>query len=155
MVTEDAMIVAIILSFAGLGFLCWLVFNLAVHALPLVAGVTAGLFAYHTGAGPIGAIAIGACAAITTLVIGQFVFAVIRSPLLKTLVAAGFALPAAVAGYHLVLGLSAVGTPSQIWRHVFAMIGAVMVGSTAWARFIAHPFERPGRRAVESVQPQS
>jgi hypothetical protein len=36
-VTEDAMTIAIILSVAGLGFLCWLAFNLAVHALPFFA----------------------------------------------------------------------------------------------------------------------
>jgi hypothetical protein len=34
LVTEDAMIIAIMLSVAGLGFLCWLAFNLAVYALP-------------------------------------------------------------------------------------------------------------------------
>jgi hypothetical protein len=28
------MIIAIMLSVAGLGFLCWLAFNLAVYALP-------------------------------------------------------------------------------------------------------------------------
>jgi hypothetical protein len=36
-VTEDAMIIAIMLSVAGLGFLCWLAFNLAVYALPFFA----------------------------------------------------------------------------------------------------------------------
>jgi hypothetical protein len=46
--TEDAMIIAIMLSIAGLGFLCWLAFNLAVYALPFFGGTAAGLFAYHT-----------------------------------------------------------------------------------------------------------
>jgi hypothetical protein len=36
-VTEDAMIIAIMLSVAGLGFLCWLAFTLAVYALPFFA----------------------------------------------------------------------------------------------------------------------
>jgi hypothetical protein len=76
-VTEDAMTIAIILSVAGLGFLCWLAFNLAVQALPFFAGVTAGLFAYHTGAGPFGTITIGLIAGAATLVIGQLIFAVI------------------------------------------------------------------------------
>ena len=44
------MIIAIMLSVAGLGFLCWLAFNLAVYALPFFAAVAGGLFAYHTGA---------------------------------------------------------------------------------------------------------
>src|SRR3984893_1004665 len=57
-VTEDAMTIAIMLSVAGLGFLLWLAFNLAVYALPFFAAVAGGLFAYHTGAGPIGGAAI-------------------------------------------------------------------------------------------------
>jgi hypothetical protein len=151
-VTEDAMTIAIILSVAGLGFLCWLAFNLAVHALPFFAGVAAGLFAYHTGAGPIGTIALGLIAGAATLVIGQFIFATIRSPLPRALMTAAFALPAAVAGYHLVLGLSAIGMASDPWRHVFAVIGAIMVGSTAWARLVAHPFEKPERAAGSGLQ---
>ena len=35
-------IIGIVLSFIGLSYLCWLVFALAVNALPLFAGVTAG-----------------------------------------------------------------------------------------------------------------
>jgi hypothetical protein len=46
-VMEDAMIIAIMLSVAGVGFLCWLAFNLAVYALPFFAAVAGGLFAYH------------------------------------------------------------------------------------------------------------
>jgi hypothetical protein len=152
-VTEDAMTIAIILSVAGLGFLCWLAFNLAVHALPFFAGVAAGLLAYHTGAGPIGTIALGLIAGAATLVIGQFIFATIRLPLLRTLMTALFALPAALAGYHLALGLTAIGMASDTWRYVFAVIGAIVVGSTAWARFIAHPFEKP-ERAAGSRPPQ-
>ena len=127
------MIIAIMLSLSGLGFLSWLVFNLAVHALPFVAGVAAGLFAYHTGAGPIGGASIGMVAGAVTLVAGQFAFARSRSTILRTMIAAAFALPAAVTGYHLVLGLSTIGMPSDTWRHVFAMIGAAVVGSTVGA----------------------
>jgi hypothetical protein len=38
----------------GVGFFCWLLFNFAVYALPCFAGVTAGLAAFHSGAGVIG-----------------------------------------------------------------------------------------------------
>jgi hypothetical protein len=153
-VTEDAMTIAIILSVAGLGFLCWLAFNLAVHAFPFFTGVTAGLFAYHSGAGPFGTITIGLIAGAATLVIGQFIFSTIRSPLPRALITAAFALPAAVASYHLALGLSAIGMTSDPWRHVFAVLGAIAVGSTAWARFIAHPFENSERGAGADL-PQS
>jgi hypothetical protein len=153
-VMEDAMIIAIMLSVAGLGFLCSLVFDLAVFALPCCAGVAAGLFAYHTGAGPIGGAAIAMAAGATTLVAGQFAFARSRSTILRTMIAAAFALPAAVAGYHLVLGLSAMGMPSDTWRHVFAIIGAAVVGSTAWARLVAPPSEQSAGHPAEPPLPQ-
>jgi hypothetical protein len=153
-VTEDAMTIAIMLSVAGLGFLCWLAFNLAVYALPFFAAVAGGLFAYHTGAGPIGGAAIAMAAGATTLIAGQFAFARSRSTILRTMIAAAFALPAAVAGYHLVLGISTIGMPSDTWRHVFAMIGAAVVGSTAWARLVAPPSEQSAGHAAESPLPQ-
>jgi hypothetical protein len=147
-VMEDAMTIAIMLSVAGLGFLCWLAFSLAVYALPFFAAVAGGLFAYHTGAGPIGGAAIAMAAGATTLVAGQFAFAHSRSTMLRTLIAATFALPAAVAGHHLVLGLSTMGMPSDTWRHVFAVIGAAVVGSTAWARLVSRRSdESPGSAA--------
>ena len=145
------MIIAIMLSVAGLGFLCWLAFNLAVYAAPFYAGVTAGLFAYHTGAGPIGGASICIVAGATTLFAGQFAFAHSRSTILRTMISAAFALPAAVAGYHLVLGLSTMGMPSDTWRHVFAIIGAAVVGSTAWARLVAQPSEQSAGHAAESA----
>ena len=37
-------IIGIILSFIALGFFCGLLFLLAVHALPVLAGATAALF---------------------------------------------------------------------------------------------------------------
>jgi hypothetical protein len=36
-------IIGIILAFVAFGYLCWLIFALAVYALPLFAGITAGL----------------------------------------------------------------------------------------------------------------
>jgi len=45
-------VIGLILSVFGVGFLCWLLFTLAVYALPLFAGMTAGLAAYHSGRRP-------------------------------------------------------------------------------------------------------
>ena len=49
-------IIGIVLAFIGLAYLCWLLFALAIYALPFFAGVTAGLATYHSGSGPIAAI---------------------------------------------------------------------------------------------------
>jgi hypothetical protein len=143
------LIIGIILCIFGLGFLCWLMFALAVYALPFFAGVTAGLAAFHSGSGAIGAILVGLVAGVVTLAIGQVAFARVRSPLLRATIALLFAAPAAVAGYHATLGLARIGVPSHEWRETFAIIGAVVVGCTAWARMTVLAVPIAGRDSAE------
>ena len=131
------MFITAFLSVAGIGLICWVLFNLAVYALPFFAGVSAGMFAYHTGSGPIGAILLGFAAGAATLVLGQLLFATIRSAALRAIVAVAYAAPAALAGYHAVHGLSGIGGTSEMWRQVFAAIGAVVIAGVAWARVSA------------------
>ncbi|WP_246206314.1 hypothetical protein [Propylenella binzhouense] len=128
------MFLAVALTILGLGFICWLLFTLAVYALPFFAAVTAGLWAYGTGAGVLGALAVGLTAGVATLVGGQILFSTIRSTLISVALALAFAAPAAIAGYHAILGISAIGIPSETWRQVFAVVGAAVVGFTAAAR---------------------
>ena len=66
--------------------------------------------------------------------VGQVAFASVRSFILRAAIALLYAVPAAIAGYHAVLGLSQIGVPSLLWREVFAWIGALFIGGTAWAR---------------------
>ena len=148
-------IIGIVLSFVGLGFLCWLLFALAVYALPFFAGVTAGLAAYHSGSGPVGAILVGLIAGVVTLVVGQIAFAAVRSPIIRAAIALLFAMPAGVAGYHATLGLAHIGVPSEGWQEAFAMVGAIMVGGTAWARMtlFAPPSARQGVAASSAQLP--
>ena len=123
------LVVGILLSISGIGFLCWLMFNLAVYALPFFAGMTAGLAAYHSGAGVLGGLLVGFLAGAITLVIGQAVFAAFASPLARGLVALVFAAPASVAGYHATLALARIGVPAEGWREAFAVVGAIAVGA--------------------------
>jgi hypothetical protein len=109
-------------------------FALAVHALPFFVGVTAGIAAYHSGSGEIGAFLVGLIAGAFTLAAGQIAVAAFRSPLIRTAIALVFAVPAAMAGYHAALGLAQLGVPAELWQRAFALIGAVAVGATAWAR---------------------
>ena len=97
-------VIGLILSVFGVGFLCWLLFTLAVYPLPLFAGMTAGLAAYHSGAG-LGALVVGFAASAVTLVAGQAAFAAVKSPVLRVVIAILFAAPAAIAGYHATLAL--------------------------------------------------
>jgi len=127
-------IIGVILGAIGIELFCWLLFTLAVYAVPFAASLTAGLAAFHSGAGVIGALVVGIVAGTITLGAGQVAFAVARSPLIRTAVALLFATPAAVAGYHATLALARVGVSSQGWRQAFAIIGAILVGGTAWGR---------------------
>ena len=127
-------VIGIILSIAGLGFCCWLLLTLVVYALPFFAGLTAGLAAFHSGAGVIGALIAGVLAGSGTLAIGQIAFATVRTPLIRALIGLLYAVPAGIAGYHASLGLAEIGVPSEVWREAFAIITAVLVGATAFAR---------------------
>jgi hypothetical protein len=127
-------IIGIILSFVGLAYLCWLLFALAVYALPFFAGLTAGLAAYHSGSGPIGAIVVGAIASAITLLLGQIALTSFRSPLIRAALALLFAVPAAAAGYHAALGLAHIAIPADCWRDAIAVVGAIIVAATTWVR---------------------
>jgi hypothetical protein len=141
------LIIGLVLSVFGIGFFCWVLFTLAVYALPFVAGLTAGLAAYHSGAGIAGAIVVAIIAGGVTLTIGQIALATIRSPLIRGAIGLLYAVPAAIAGYNGTLGFAQMGIPSEAWRVAFAVIGAVAVGGTAWARMALFvPPEEEGQR---------
>ena len=141
------LVIGLILSVFGIGLFCWLIFTLAVYALPFFIGLTAGMAAFHSGAGVIGALLVGIVAGALTLGIAQIAFALARPMVLRALIAAVFAVPATIAGYHAVLGLSQIGMPSLVWREVLAWIGGLFIGGTTWARMtvFAEPLSlRPG-----------
>jgi hypothetical protein len=127
-------IIGIVLGIVGLGFFCWLLFTLAVYALPFFAGLTAALAAFHGGSGVIGAFLVGILAGCATLAIGRVAFSIVRSPVIRAFVGLLYAAPAAIAGYHASLGLAQVGVPSEGWRAGFAILGAILIGGTAWTR---------------------
>jgi hypothetical protein len=124
----------LLLNTVGIGLFCWLVFTLAVYALPFFVAINAGIWAYHSGAGVLGTPLVAIAAGGMTLAIAQIVFAMTRSLTVRAVVAALFALPAAFAGYHVVLAMAEIGAPSPVWREVFACLGAVFIGGTAWTR---------------------
>ena len=67
------LIVGIVLTVVGLAYLCWLLFTLAVYALPVFVGASAALAAYDSGSGPIAAFIVGLIGSGITLVAAQFV----------------------------------------------------------------------------------
>ena len=132
----------LVLNTLGIGLFCWAIFALAVYALPFFVALSIGMMALQSGAGVVGAL-IGTAGGALTLVLGQIAVAVTRSLTLRTAVATAFAVPAAVAGHHLVYALSQIGMPSPAWREVFACLGAVCVAGTAWTRLTVFAEARP------------
>jgi hypothetical protein len=127
-------VLGVLLNIVGLGVFCWALFALAIHALPFFVGMTAAIYAYQTGAGPFGAVVVGFTAGSFTFVLGQYIFSNARSRIVRVALGLLFAVPAACAGYDVILALSQIGIPSQGWREAFAVVGAILVGGTAWAR---------------------
>jgi hypothetical protein len=149
-------VVGFVLNLFGIGLFCWLIFTLTVYALPFFIGLTASMAAFHSGAGVLGAFIVGIVAGAVTLAIGRISFVVVRAPVLRATIAVAFAIPAAIAGYHAVLGLSQIGVPSLIWGEVFAWIGSLCIGGTAWARMtvFAEPLPlRPGGASQNNSHP--
>ena len=69
----------LLLNFAGIGLFCWLIFTLAVYALPFFVGLHVFMLALHGGAGILGAPLVGIAAGGMTFAIGQTAFAMTRS----------------------------------------------------------------------------
>jgi len=128
------MFVSAILSVLGLGFMVYVLFALAVYALPFFVAVTVGMYVYDSEAGLIAAFVSAFLAGGATLVAGQIAFATIKSVPARLAIGALFAAPAGIAGYHAIKGLSEIGGAGETWTFVFAWIGAIVVGTTAGAR---------------------
>ncbi len=129
------MILGPLLVLAGIGFFCWLLFTLAVFALPFFVGLTIGMWAFHTGAGALGGIIIGVVAGGATFGSGQIAMAFLPSAWLRLLIILLFVAPATVAGYSATHGIAQMAAPSPTWQMIFSVIGAVAVSVTAFFRF--------------------
>ncbi len=128
------LVIGIVLSVFGLGLFCWLLFTLAIYALPFLAGLTAGLAAFHSGGEVIGAIIVGLVIGGATLALGQIAFATTRTPRIRAVIGLLYAVPATVAGYQVSFALSGIGMSAGGWQTAFAVVGAVFAGFTAFSR---------------------
>lgn len=127
-------VLGILASLAAIAAMSWLLFNLAVFALPFLVGLHAGTWAYGTGAGWPGAILVGGFAAGLTLALGQALMMLVRPIWARLLIALVFVAPAALAGFYATLGIMRAMVPSETWQLIFAVIGAVAVGIAAFLR---------------------
>jgi len=160
------MFLSAIVSVLGLGFMVYVLFALAVYALPFFVAVTVGMHVYDSEAGLVAAFVSAFLAGGATLVAGQIAFATIKSAPVRLAIGTLYAAPAGVAGYHAIKGLSEIGGAGETWTLVFAWMGAVIVGGTAWARIAsiaglnendpgaAHPTKTETARFLNAVHHQ-
>ncbi|WP_425299090.1 hypothetical protein [Rhizobium sullae] len=104
-----------------------------------MAGLTTAQFAYQTGSGLFGAGLVGLVAAGAAFGLLAVLFDTLRSPDPAS-VGLVFAVPAAVAGYARVHGITREAMPSEIWRQLFCIVGGGFVGVSA----LLHLDERRG-----------
>lgn len=142
------MIIAIIACVVLIGMLCMLFFTLATYALPLMLGLEVGRFAYHSGAGFLGAVLVGIVAGMLVFGLAFLLLGIVRSPVLQIAVALVYTAPAVVAGYALVYGITREYVPSDIWRQLFCVAGGLFVGFSAMLRLMAAAGPGPGQRPV-------
>lgn len=111
--------------------LCVIAWYLAIYALPVMTGITAFQYVYGTGAGFLtsAAAAFGAALASIALVIVVLGFA--KNPALRLIALVIFAVPAAIAGYALVHGVTKHMIDSAIGLNLLGGIGALVIGIAA------------------------
>lgn len=96
----------------------------------------AGLTAFHSGAGVIGALIVGFLTGGATLALGQIAFAITRTPRIGAVIGLLHAVPAEVADYQVSFALSGIGMSTGGWQTAFAVAGAVLAGVTAFWRMM-------------------
>ena len=119
--------------FVGL-YMIWLLFNLAVHALPVGGGISIAFWMRDQDYGFSAAIFGGIAAGIAILLIGQLLFASARSPMVRLVLALLFAVPAGSAGYHAVQGVMKLAIDPGTVLSALSWIGGVVIAGIAATR---------------------
>lgn len=126
------------LSVVLIGAMCALAYTLATYALPFLFAVTMTRLAFATGAGFVGAGIVGLFAGVAAYGLLAYLFATLRSPILRLAIALMFATPAAIAGYAVLHGITREAIPSEIWRQILCIAGGIFVGLSAVSK-LANP----------------
>ena len=132
----------IVIAIAGVMLLCVLLYRFAIYAVPTYLGFVSAFWAFGRGAGA-GGLVVGIGVAVG-------IFALVRhivengQPIVRKLVIALFALPAAYAGFEMIEQLSAFAVPSPVWRTALALLGGIAIGIASAAKLLPRHFARDG-----------
>ncbi len=120
-------LLAISLSIA----LCVIAFNFAIYALPFMVGLTAFQHVYGTGGGFLMSDFAATVAALLSIGLVIAVLAFAKNPALRLVALAIFAVPAAIAGYALVYGITKNAIDSTIALNLLGGAGGLFIGIAA------------------------
>lgn len=134
--------------FAGL-YVLWLLFSLAVYALPVATGISLAFWMRDHDYGYLAAILGGFAVGISVPVVGQFLFAAIRSPIIRIPIGLLFAIPAGVAGYHAVQGVMGLAVDPGMMLSTLSWIGGFTIAITAWTRLASFEIAEPAQTAAD------
>lgn len=122
----------------------WLLYKVTIYALPCLAGLVFAHYALETGAGWFGGLVVFAFGALVIIGLMRWAFASARRPKVRMLLSIAFTAPSIALSYFILNALSASHVPSETWRQVLCIIGALLSGLLAFGR-LAEPgagFER-------------
>ena len=110
---------------------CVIAWNLAIYALPVMSAIAAAQYACGAGAGVLmsGFAALGAALLSIVLVIAVLGFA--RNPVLRLVALALFAVPAVIAGYALVYGITKNTIDSAVLLDLLGGFAGLVIGISA------------------------
>ncbi|WP_374394952.1 hypothetical protein [Sphingopyxis sp.] len=117
-------------ALAGL-YLIWLLFRLAAIALPCVAGVVVILQLLGHGFDHGAAIGTGFTSGLLLLLAGRHLYGSGRSTIMRILVALAFAIPAGIAGYHAMKGVSDLASAGAGVSSILSLAGALVAAVAA------------------------
>lgn len=123
----------ILLAISGTITLCIIAWHLAIYALPVMVGLTAFQWIHAAGAG---IVLLGLGAVASALLSVGFVMAVIglsRNPWLRIAALGLFAVPAAIAGYALIHGVTRNALDPGLGLTLLSSLGGIAVGIGAMA----------------------
>lgn len=116
---------------------CVIAYNLAVYALPVIAGISAAQLAWGTGAGVLMSGVAAIAAAVLSVAFVILVLGFAKNPALRLAALAFFALPATIAGYALVYGITKNAVDSGLVVNLLGGVAGLIIGVSAIAHLNA------------------
>lgn len=130
---------AMIALFGAATLIAWLVLNLAIYALPALIAVFTAQALHRAGRVWLLAIPGGLFAGVMTSAIGQISLPLVTSTWARLMIIAAFVTPAAIAGFYATHGLVGMVSHMPLTCQEIGVLGAIVVGATAFLRLITPP----------------